>query len=117
MAIENINNGESGSSVRTKLNQVITKVNTTVSTKQNITLTDTTWTLNGTTSEWEYVLTDADIIVGSTVSFVPYSASVPAAQAAQIYPYSLVGAGQITFYAPGLQTAPATITGQLTIVK
>ncbi len=85
--------------------------------KDNVTLSTGSWVQVGSPYIWQYSLTDVDIDFGAIVDFVPYNASVPAVQTAQIYPYVQVLDDTAIFTAPGYATAPASITGQLTIIK
>jgi hypothetical protein len=132
MSIQNINNGESGLSVRNKLNQVIAEVNTggldgtsgtsgssgssgssgtsgaagaagsTFQYINNVTLTDTSWSTSG--SDFTYRYSNAIILATSRVDVIPQNSTIDIVEDARIYPKIVSDDGFIDIFAKNQPT-------------
>jgi len=109
-----INDGDTGLSVRTTLNDILKDANDgkfIANKKENVTLTQNNWTSNNNLYEYEY--SDNDIVSGYVVDFVPYNSSVNIVIEAELLPFNAVENEKTVFYARNQPTD--NITGELII--
>lgn len=82
--------------------------------KDNITLTQSTWTFS--TPYWNYTITDSDITSsGDFIIYTPYMTNISTVIDAIIYPYILVATGSATLYSENQPSG--NIIGEMVILK
>ena len=82
--------------------------------KDNITLTQSTWTFS--TPYWNYTITDSDITSQDNfIIYTPYMTNISTVIDAIIYPYILVATGSATLYSENQPSG--NIIGEMVILK